>query len=552
MLNEKKVTDFLLSQPSEVSELVDIELARRDLLSFTTYTKKNYIINWHHAIIAKELDDFMSDDNRSRMVISIGPRRGKSELVSHRLPAYLFGRNPNLQVIGASYADSLAKDFNLKIQRIMDSMEYKRVFPDIRLMGDNEKRNNVSIKKDGSKYVRTATQFDIVGYEGSYRAAGIGSGLSGKGAELCIIDDPFKDWQDAMSEVVRLNVKNWYASVLLNRLTPKGKVIIIHTRWHEDDLIGSLLSDAELDIESDQWEVLCFPEEYTSENKYIHSLDPRREEGELLWPERYDAEWIKKRKKASGTAIWESLYQQNPTSAANAIFKPTWFQYYSTLPMDIEYYAASWDCAFKDLKSSDFVAGTVWGIKGANKYLVYIVHEQMGIIKTISSMLRVNNMFKLRFTLVEDKANGTPVIELMKDKIPALLAFQATDSKASRAQAAAPQFEAGNIFLPDKFSQENRTYRSTVVEKLDIIIREFQRFMNGGKKDDIVDSAVQLILHIGNKVSWADKIVAEHRNKESDKPKNYNSLVSKVMGWEHDVSDDSDIVDDTEDLFTIR
>lgn len=544
-----EVANFLVSHPELAREAIDLELARRDILDFTTYTKKDYQVNWHHAVISKAIEDFMADDERTRMVISLPPRRGKSELVSLRLPAYLFGKNPNINIIGAAYADSLAKNTNLKIQRIMESNEYQNVFPETRLMG---KRQKNLLKDDGSRYTRTATQFDIVGHTGSYRAAGIGSGINGMGADLIIIDDPFKDWAEANSDTVRNGVKNWYTSVALNRLTPKGKVIIIHTRWHEDDLIGSLLADAEADPESDQFEVICIPETFTIENKYIHPQDPRKTEGELLWPNRYDEKWVTKRRKALGSVQWEALFQQNPTSAENAIFKPTWFQYYKTLPVGIEYYASSWDCSFKDLKSSDFVAGTVWGVKGANKYLVYIVHEQMGIIKTIEAMLRVNNMFKLRFTLVEDKANGTPVIELMKDKIPAMLKFSAIDSKASRAQAAAPQFEAGNIWLPDKFSNDNKTYRKAVLDKLDVIVKEFQRFMNGGKKDDIVDSAVQFILHIGNKVSWADKIVAaESEGKSSTKQASYNSMVSQIMGWENTSTPEFDIVNDTEDMFKI-
>ena len=549
MSPEQRISDYLSMNPKEATELVNLQLARTNLLDFTTYTKKNYDTNWHHALIAKQLDEFMADDNRNRLIISLPPRNGKTELVSLRLSAYMFGKNRNIRILGASYADSLAKGNNLKIQRILESEEYRRVFPDVRL--NNNKEKNGLKKTDGTKYLRSAKQFDIVGTEGTYRAAGIKTGVTGDGFDLIVIDDPYADWADASSEQGRKVVKDWYTAVALTRLTPNGKIIIIHTRWADGDLIGDLLSQAEADPESEQFEVICIPAEYTAENKYIHSLDPRREEGELLWPNRYKPEWVKKRKKALGTMMWEALYQQNPTSAANAIFKPTWFQYYDVLPTDIEYYAASWDCTFKDLKSSDFVAGTVWGIKGSNKYLVYIVHEQMGIIKTIAAMLRVNNMFKLRFTLVEDKANGTPVIELMKDKIPALLAFQAVDSKASRAQAAAPQFEAGNIWLPNKFSQDNRTYRSTVVEKLDTIVKEFQRFMNGGKKDDIVDSAVQLVLHIGNKVSWADRIVADEKNGVTEKPKTYNALVAKVMGWEGFDSSETDIVADTEDLFQI-
>lgn len=550
LLDHSGVKNFFLDNPKKALEIVKRENARRNLLDFTTYTKKNYSVNWHHALVAKQLDDFIADPKRTRLIISVGPRRGKTELVSLRLPAYLFGKNPNLNIINASYADTLAKDLNLKLQRIIESTEYKNVFPDVRLAGNKDTKN--IIKSDGTKYSRTANHFDIVGFEGSYTSTGVGGGLTGRGADIFLIDDPFKDWAEANSPVTRKAVQEWYASVALTRLTPNGKMIIIHTRWHEDDLIGHLLSEAEADKDADQFEVICLPEEWTAENKYIHPLDPRTEEGEILWPDRYNQHWVKVRKKSTGTAIWESLYQQNPTSSANAIFQPKWFNYYKTVPSEIDYYIASWDCSFKDLKSSDYVAGTVWAVKGSNKYLVHIEHDQMGIIKTIESMLKVNKLFKLRATLVEDKANGTAVIEMLKDKVPAILAIQATDSKLSRAQSVVPQFEAGNIWLPDKYSKENQVHCQTVLEKLDTIVNEFKKFMNGGKHDDIVDSTVQMLQYIGSKTKWADSILQEEKAaSKAQKPKQFSDIVADIMGWNNENDSNIDIFNDTEDLFKL-
>jgi predicted phage terminase large subunit-like protein len=549
MIEADHVKDFILSNPKKALELVKVAAARKNLLDFTTYTKKNYQVNWHHAVIAKQIDDFMADPDRTRLIISLPPRKGKTELVSIRLISYLFGKNPDYNIINASYADSLARDINGKVQRVMESDEYARLFPMTRLAGTKDA--NKIIRADGSKYTRTSGHFDIIGHKGSLTSAGVGSGLTGLGADLFIVDDPYKDWQEASSEVVRKRVIDWYSSVALTRLTPNGKMIIIHTRWHEDDLIGHLLAEAEADPEAEQWEVICIPEEFTKENKYIHPQDPRTEEGEVLWESRYNKEWVKKRKKALGTMIYEALYQQNPTSGENAIFKPSWFQYYKTLPTDMDFYIASWDCSFKDLKSSDFVAGTVWGVKGANKYLVYIVHEQMGIVKTISSMVRVNDMFKLRATLVEDKANGTAVIEMLKSKVPAMIAIQATDSKASRAQAAAPQFEAGNIWLPDKYSKDNQVHRKAVLDKLETIVSEFKKFMNGGKHDDIVDSSVQMVHYVGTKSKWSDSILQAEKYKPEKKTEQFNNIVAGIMGWDLDLPDESNIFDDTDDLFKL-
>lgn len=444
-----------------------------------------------------------------------------SEIISRRFPAYLFGKFPHLKIIATAYSDSLATALNLDVQRIMDSPEYLSVFPETTLMGRNAKI------RGRTNDVRKSDEFTIVGKGGSYKSAGVGVGIGGLGADLVIIDDPYKDWIEANSPNRRETVLNWYKSVVLNRLSPTGKVIIVTTRWHEDDLVGALLNEAESDPEAEQFEVISLPEIQDEHNKYPHHLDPRKH-GELLWPSRYNAAWVKARMKTMGSIMWSALFQQAPSVSSGAIFKSKHFKYFKYLPK-IDYYALSVDCTFKDLETSDYVVGTVWAVSGANKYLVYIFRDKLDFTATIKEILRVHKLYPLRFTLVEDKANGTAVISVLKKKIAGFIPFPATGSKPSRAVAASPQFESGNVFFPDPNYANNRTEFKSVVDILDVIEKELKEFPKG-KKDDIVDSIVQFCLHTAESAEEIDdflKALETHAAKSETEVQK----LADIMGW---------------------
>ena len=441
---------------------IDRELARKSLLDFTIYTMPDYEVNWHHQVMCSYLDKFARLEIK-RLMIFAPPRYGKSEIVSRRLPAYILGMNPDAPIITASYGADLARRMNRDVQRIIDSDPYRRVFPETRLNG-----KNIRTIADGS-WLRNSEEFEVVEYNGYYRGAGVGGAITGMGMKWGIIDDPFKNRQDANSATIRQGVWEWYTSTFRTRLAPGGGILLTVTRWHEDGLEARLLELAANNPKADQWVVLSFP---AIAEEPIAAYDPRRP-GDVLWPGRYTADELEATKIASGSYDWNSLYQQNPTPTSGGIFKRHHWRYWkpkgvSLLPVPVKtpegeiiYIEAvdlpdsfdeqlqSWDCAFKDTSDSDFVAGQVLGKKQADKYMLDYVKERMDIVGTMASIQRMTAKWPKAYAkLVEDKANGTAVIQILRSKVDGLIAVEPQGGKVARANAASPAVESGNVYLP--------------------------------------------------------------------------------------------------------
>ena len=306
---------------------VDRELAQRHLLDFTTTTKKNFRTNWHHERICDKLDAFARGEI-PRLMIFMPPRHGKSELASRRLPAFLLGNNPDKQVISASYSSGLAEKMNRDVQRIIDSPEYKQIFPHVQLPRPGDRTR-----------VRNNQEFELVGRLGAYRCAGVGGPITGTGGDFIILDDPIKNMDEANSPTMREKVWDWYTSTLYTRLEGEiaddgqesqsdGAICVIITRWHEDDIAGRLLEKAKTDPDADQWEIVEFP---AIRNDMNNEDDPR-EIGQALWPQKYPIRRLKKIKASVGSKVWESLYQQNPLPGDTAIFKKSDMKFYTRFP----------------------------------------------------------------------------------------------------------------------------------------------------------------------------------------------------------------------------
>jgi predicted phage terminase large subunit-like protein len=309
-------------------ELEQRAQARKHLLPFTTYTKPEYDVNWHHSAIANVLNDVVrgllpaSDPDYlynapKRVILCAPPQTGKSELVSRRLPAYAFGRIPDLTVIGTSYGADLASLMNRDIQRVISDDKYRHVFPNTRL-------NDVNIRSTSQgQYLRNSDIFEIVNYSGRYRSAGVGGGITGMGMRLGIIDDPFKDQMEAQSETIRNNVWEWYTTTFYTRNGKNGAIVIMHTRWHEDDLVGRLLELQKNDPNADKWLVLSFPAILDDETQRSN-LD-HREFGEALWSNKYDLDALAKMK-ANDPDGFEALQQQRPTKPGGSLLPRICFQ----------------------------------------------------------------------------------------------------------------------------------------------------------------------------------------------------------------------------------
>lgn len=296
--------------------------ARRSLLAFTEYTNPAYVSAGHHKLIADKLEA-VERGEIDRLMIFMPPRHGKSELASKRFPAWCLGRNPKRQIIAASYNSDLANDFGRNVRNIVGEPEFGQVFPGVGLSADSAAANRMNTN-----------------HGGAYVAAGVGTAVTGRGANIALIDDPFKDREEADSERRRELVWDWYRSTLYTRLMPGGAIVLIQTRWHEDDLAGRILAQ-----EGDQWEVLELP-----------AIDA---DGRALWPEWYDEKALDRIKATIGPREWSALYQQKPQPDEGTYFRREWFEPWDRLPA-LRYYGSS-DYAVTD-GGGDYTVHTVWGV----------------------------------------------------------------------------------------------------------------------------------------------------------------------------------------------
>lgn len=462
-------------------------LARKHFRYFVEWMLPNYDFSWHNELLIQKLDDF-AKGKIPRLMISMPPRHGKTELGSKLLPAFMFGINPDRQIIATSYAADLATKNSREVQNYINSPLFKELFPEVFLP-----RAGAPSEVKGA-FIRTSDEFDIIGKKstgfgkrGGYRAAGVGGSLTGMGADVGIVDDPHKDLAEATSPTIKQGIEDWYQSTFYTRLTPEGQVLVIQTRWAEDDLSGRLLKKMkEGDEYADQWEVVSLPAISTS--KRITG-DPRSIEGLPLWPQRFPLARLYKIRSAVGSKVWSSLYQQDPAPAEGNSVNVQWFRRYKALP-EMDYIFASWDFTFKETKTSDYVVGQVWGVKGVNKYLLHQVREKAGFTNTVKMMIDILRQYPtLREVVVEEKANGSAVIDTLKEKVAGLVPFNPGDSKVARAAAVSPQIEAGNVWLPDPNHFD--------VPWFDAYIDEW-RYFPYGKNDDQVDATTQALLRANN------------------------------------------------------
>jgi predicted phage terminase large subunit-like protein len=303
-------------------EEVRATLARRSLLRFTEYTNPLYERAQHHEQIAAKLEA-VERGEIDRLMIFMPPRHGKSELASKRFPAWCLGKQPQRQIIAASYNSDLANDFGRNVRNLVAEPEFGQVFP------------GVTLAPDSQAAMRMNTS-----HGGAYVAAGVGTAVTGRGAHIALIDDPFKDREEADSERRRELVWDWYRSTLYTRLMPGGAIVLIQTRWHEDDLAGRLLEQ-----EPEQWTVL--------------ELSAINRDGEALWPEWYPIPTLERIKATIGPREWSALYQQRPQPDEGTFFQRAWFKEWDKLP-SLRYYGTS-DYAVTD-GDGDYTVHRVWGI----------------------------------------------------------------------------------------------------------------------------------------------------------------------------------------------
>lgn len=292
-----------------------IQSGRYDLLKYCVLLQRNYEVNWHHRLIADCLQDVLNGEVK-KLIVTVPPRHGKSELISTKFATYYLSKNPDKRVIVSSYSGELAQTFGSNARDIMNEVVYKHMFPEVTLVEDSQAKHDWKLRyRDDDKWVKG----------GGYYSVGVGGSTTGKGANLFIIDDPFKDWEEARSPTIRNKVWNWYNSVAESRLEKNAAVIIVMTRWHEDDLVGRLL-----EVEDD-WVVVSLPALAEEDGHY-------RKKGESLWPNKYTSEHFEKIKKKD-IVLFNCIYQQNPIQETGMVFKKEWITEYVDDPvgqMDIK------------------------------------------------------------------------------------------------------------------------------------------------------------------------------------------------------------------------
>jgi predicted phage terminase large subunit-like protein len=434
---------------------------------------------WKYYKHLDPLNRGIMDVAAGRLDVLVGtmpPRHGKSELVSRYTPAWYEGIFPERNVILASYEADFAESWGRKARDVL-----AETAADI-----------FNIELDP---IATAGKSWRTKAGGGMFTAGVGGPMTGKGAHLMIIDDPTKNMEEAMSQTYREKAWDWYRSVAFTRLEPGGGQIIIMTRWHEDDIVGKLLKELakqrgltveQLEQNKDpRVRVIAFP-------ALAEDNDPiGRQPGEALCPERYDVPALTNIQGVVGPYIWESLYQQHPTTPEGGIFKRSYWKFYgpgrdAPLPRRFDEMIQSWDMTFKDTKSSDFVVGQVWGRKGADKFLLFQVRKRLSFVTTVQAVKMVTKLYpRATKKLVEDKANGPAVISTLRSKISGLIEVNPQGGKEARAVAVSPQVAAGNVWLPHPEDQP----------WVQDYINEHANFPRGAN-DDQVDATSQALFDL--------------------------------------------------------
>ena len=446
----------------QVKDIESKEKARTSLIGYAKFQMDNYLSPPHIKLLASKLEAVERGDIR-RLAIFMPPRHGKSILTSEFFPAWYMGRNPDKYIICSTYAQDLADDFGRKVRNQLQDKRYTDVFPDAELSTDSSSMRRFNTTRGGVYY-----------------AVGAGSAITGRGAHLLLIDDPIKGREEADSAAMRKNLLDWYRATAYTRLMPNGSVVLIQTRWHEDDLAGWILKETG----HEGWDVVEFPAILNERAATMLEL----KEGDPLWEESYPLKRLEEIKKTIGTREWSSLYAQKPSVEEGNIIKRWWWKPWTREhPPEMDYILQSWDTAYTVTETSDYSACTTWGVfsgeGGYNLYLIDSFREKLTFPELKSQAVHLYNELQPDLVLVEAKASGWSLVqELMRTGIPITPFNPKKMDKLARVHSVAPLFEGGRIWFPDTDASAD-------------VMNQFAMFPNT-KHDDLVDSTTQALLRL--------------------------------------------------------
>jgi predicted phage terminase large subunit-like protein len=444
---------------------------KNDFMSFVKYVWPDFIEGSHHKIMSEKFNKVATGDLK-RIVINMAPRHTKSEFASYLLPSWMIGKNPKLKIIQATHTTELAVRFGRKAKNLIDSQEYQKIF-------------QTKLREDSKAAGRWETNEG-----GEYFAAGVGGSITGRGADLLIIDDPHSE-QDALNTNALERTWEWYTSGPRQRLQPGGIIVVVMTRWNTKDLTGKLIN-AQKESKADQWEVIEFPAILPNDKP--------------LWPEYWKLEELEGVKAGLPIGKWNAQYQQNPTAEEGSIIKREWWQLWDKDLPSLYHVIQSYDTAFLKKETADYSAITTWGVfyptedSGPNLILLDVVKDRFEFPELRRVALEQYNYWKPESVIVEGKASGMPLtFELRKQGIPVINYTPSRgNDKHARVNAVAPLFESGQIWATDdKFSEE--------------VIEECAAFPYGDH-DDLVDSMTQAVMR------FRQGGFIEHPDDEPDDP----------------------------------
>lgn len=448
-----------------LGERADVEVTSKAPLDFMTYVNyvwPSFIHGRHHVKMAQAFERVANGEVK-RLIINMPPRHTKSEFASYLLPAWFLGRFPGKKIIQTSHTAELAVGFGRKVRNLVDSDVYKDIFPDVALQADSKAAGRWATNKGGE-----------------YFAIGVGGAVTGKGADLLIIDDPHSEQEATIAETnpeVYDKTYEWYTSGPRQRLQPGGAIVIVMTRWSKKDLTGQVLKAA-AQRSGEEWEVIEFP-----------ALLPS---GNPLWPQFWSKLELEALKSELPNSKWMAQYQQQPTSDVNAIIKREWWQIWEEDdPPYCEFLIQSWDTAFLKTQRSDYSACTTWGVfykdddngvKQANIILLNAFKQRMEFPELKQRAYEEWREWEPDALIVEAKAAGSPLIfELRAMGIP-VQEFTPSkgNDKIARLNAVADIFASGRVWIPNTHWAEE-------------LVEEVASFPSG-EHDDLVDSLSQAML----------------------------------------------------------
>lgn len=464
----EKVSSLPLDRQSEILKLLDEynealykEKCRDSFMDFVHAMWPDFIGGRHHKIMAEKFEKVANGEIK-RLIINMAPRHTKSEFASYLFPAWFLGLFPGKKIIQSSHTAELAVGFGRKVRNLVDQDEYKKIFPGVTLRSDSKAAGRWSTNRNGE-----------------YFAIGIGGAVTGKGADLLIIDDPHSEQEGQSADpAVFDHAYEWYTSGPRQRLQPGGAIVIVMTRWSKRDLTGQIIKAASQRNSTDEWEVIEFP-----------AIMPS---GKPLWPEFWPLKELEALREELPAPKWQAQYQQSPTSEEGALVKREWWKIWGErTPPDCQFLIQSWDTAFMKNERADYSACTTWGVfyhpdeSGTlhpNIILLDALKERMEFPVLKKRAKELYDYWKPDACIIEAKAAGMPLIfEMRAIGIP-VSDYTPTrgNDKIARVNSISDLFSSGRVWRPEtRWAEE--------------VVEEFASFP-AGEHDDLVDSGTQALI----------------------------------------------------------